>query len=135
MIPVGSSRKAARVVVGWQLRASFSQWSESLITCLRKLHRTIFRRATLLRQRLKPMLLYNREKFEGHATRLFGASFPLLNRRFTGIEITGENRLAHTKALAELLDLLRLERRRSGETGCVETPHRCLVDSAHFVHR
>ena len=61
---------------------------------------TILQWATLLRQRLKPMLLYNREKFEGHTTRLFRSGFPLLNRRFTGIEVTGEDRLAHAKTLA-----------------------------------
>src|SRR5271156_2614208 len=81
------------------------------------------------------MFLHDREELECHSAWPLRSGLPLLNRRFAGIEVTGENRLADAKTLAQLFDLLGIERRRSRKTGRVEAAHRRFVDSTHLEHR
>lgn len=54
------------------------------------------------------MLLKHSEKLDRHSTRPFGAGFPLFNRTFAGVEITGEHRLTEIVGLARPLDLRNL---------------------------
>jgi hypothetical protein len=88
-----------------------------------------------LDQRPQTMLPYHRQQPQRHTTRLLCPRRPLLNRRFAGIQVSREDRLAHSKTLPQLPNLLRLKERRSSKARGVEIPRRSLVDSAHLVHR
>jgi hypothetical protein len=69
--------------------------------------------ANLLCQCFQAVLFDDGEELERHPTRLFCAGLPLLNRRFACIQVAGEDRLANSKTLAQLLlNLFGLERRR-----------------------
>jgi hypothetical protein len=88
-----------------------------------------------LGQRLQAVLLDYGEQSQCHTTRLFRSRLPLLNRRFAGIKIAGEYRLADAKTLPQFLDLCRLQYRRRSETGVVESPHGRFANRSDFVHR
>lgn len=50
-----------------------------------------------LNRRFEAMLLHDGKELKGHATRLLRSGLPLPSRRFAGIRITGEYRLADAK--------------------------------------
>ncbi len=80
------------------------------------------------------MFLHDGQEFERHAAGFLCARLPLLHGRFTGVEITGEDRLADAETLAKRLDLARLDWGGRGETGFIEAAHRGFVDGASTNH-
>lgn len=62
------------------------------------------------------MLLHHGQQFERHATGLLVARPPLLNCRFAGVQIPGEDGLADVRALVNTLDLLWRQNFRGRQT-------------------
>jgi len=88
-----------------------------------------------LSQCFQAVLFNDGKELERHAARTLRASLPFLNRGSAGVEVARKDRLADTKTLAQLSDLLWLKRWRSGKTRSIETAHGRLVNRAHLEHR
>jgi hypothetical protein len=78
------------------------------------------------------MLLDDCKKLKGHATGLLGPGLPLLYSRFARVEVAREHRLADPKSLAQFLDLLRVETRRSSKTIAVLSMNCMLLRSSEM---
>ena len=83
------------------------------------------------------MLLNDAQQLQGRTAWPFSAALPLLHRRLTGVEVTGEYRLADTVLFSQGLDLVWRKLDRDRQTGRFENPQGVLVDdvSAAYVLR
>ena len=81
------------------------------------------------------MLLNHRKQLQRHPAGAFRAGFPLLDGRFTGVQVAGKDGLADVVQLADVFDLLRLNLHRHGEARRVKAAHRGFVNRTDFVQR
>ena len=77
------------------------------------------------------MLLDDGQELERHAAGFLGARLPLLYWGFAGIQIPGEDGLAHLLALANLLNLAWLDGSWNSQARLIELTHGGLVDGTY----